>query len=93
MKYNIDICKKSIDSKEISMDVNMIENAIDFFIENTNSLTLPIDRIHSSTLVLEKENSDLKRLNEILEKEINLLKSLLLINNLNLKTADQNQRK
>lgn len=34
------------------------------------------------------ENEELKKLNEILEREINLLKSLILINNLNLNSSD-----
>jgi hypothetical protein len=37
---------------------------------------------------LSKDNSELKRLNEVLEREVNLLKSLILINNLNLKSHD-----
>ena len=40
-----------------------------------------------------KRNSELKKLNDILEREINLLKSLILINNLNLNTTESKSRK
>ncbi len=46
---------------------------------------------HPTSHIL-KENFELKKLNEILEREINLLKSLLLINNLNLNTTDSKTR-
>jgi len=39
---------------------------------------------------LKEENSELGKLNEILEREINLLKSLILINNLN--STNNNER-
>ncbi len=39
---------------------------------------------------LKEENSELGNLNEILEREINLLKSLILINNLN--STNNNER-
>lgn len=49
------------------------------------------EQILNSNSIIEnyfKENSELKKLNDILEREINLLKSLILINNLNLNTSD-----
>jgi hypothetical protein len=42
----------------------------------------------SNNQPLQEENFELKKLNEILEKEVNLLKSLILINNLNLNSEN-----
>jgi hypothetical protein len=44
--------------------------------------------IKSETCVYNNEIMELRKLNEILEREVNLLKSLILINNLNLNIPD-----
>jgi hypothetical protein len=56
-----------------------------------NTINKIEEQIMNSNSIIEnyfKENSELKQLNDILEREINLLKSLILINNLNLNTSD-----
>jgi len=68
-----------------------IENTIIISIENDTSAKIPVIQVDNLGLTLEdysKENIELKKTNEILEREINLLKSLILINNLNLNTSD-----
>ena len=68
-----------------------IENPIRIFIENNLNMKLPVIQVDTFGFTLEdyvKENNELKKINEILEREINLLKSLILINNLNLNTSD-----
>ena len=68
-----------------------IENTIIISIEIDTSAKIPVIQVDNLGLTLEdysKENIELKKTNEILEREINLLKSLILINNLNLNTSD-----
>lgn len=62
--------------------LNKIENviAIDFLLNEENN---KLEESKKNFQNLKEENFELGKLNEILEREINLLKSLLLINNLN----------
>jgi hypothetical protein len=68
-----------------------VESSIRLSIENYSN-SKPHNTMDSNiNLTFEdysKENLELKKTNEILEREINLLKSLILINNLNLNTND-----
>lgn len=53
--------------------------------EGINLFQLPeITKLQEDMANIIKENMELKKTNEIFEKEINFLKSLILINNLNL---------
>lgn len=67
--------------KEDLFAFNQIENIIDlnFILTNENK----IEENKKNLENLKEDNVDLGKLNEILEREINLLKSLILINNLN----------
>jgi hypothetical protein len=68
-----------------------IDSSIRITIENNFSVKIPLVANENSGLNLEdytKEIIELKKINEILEREINLLKSLILINNLDLNTSD-----
>ena len=62
-----------------------IVNCLEFTINN--NIQVKINSLTTSENFI-KQNSELKKLNDILEREINLLKSLILINNLNLNTSD-----
>jgi hypothetical protein len=86
--------KEDTDNQDNTNKINNFENI--FIIESTIQICIQ-NQINNkindnpSTIIFEnfvKENNELKRLNEILEREINLLKSLILINNLNLNTSD-----
>ena len=88
---------ESINLREINTNpifswskVNLkIETAIIISIENEVVQKIPIPQVDTTTLDdYAKQNIELKKINEILEREINLLKSLILINNLNLNTHD-----
>lgn len=68
-----------------------IDSPIRFNIENNISVKIPAIPNEITGLNLEdytNEIIELKKINEILEREINLLKSLILINNLDLNTSD-----
>jgi hypothetical protein len=70
------------------------EKKLSFEINNINNFTINHkiqEHIKTSNSIIDnylKENNELKKYNEILEREINLLKSLILINNLNLNTSE-----
>jgi hypothetical protein len=89
---------ENIQSLNIFPDISEPLSTSNFEIESKVQFSLYCDSINkieeqilNSNSIIEnyfKENTELKQLNDILEREINLLKSLILINNLNLNTSD-----
>jgi hypothetical protein len=71
----------SFDSQEVQTETSERENEI------ANPINLQL-LSPNEYIDLVKDNNELKNLNEILEREVNLLKSLILINNLNLNSKD-----
>ena len=72
-------------------DINfVIECSSQFSIESHRNNQLNENLTHSNLIINNfiKDNNELKILNDILEREINLLKSLILINNLNLNNSE-----
>ena len=65
-----------------------IENVIELNFILSDEIKIEENKINLENL--KEENSELGKLNEILEREINLLKSLILINNLN--STNNNER-
>lgn len=74
------IYAENINTKNI-FALKIIDKEIDFNILNSDDNLIEEKKIQFENLT--EENSELGKLNEILEREINLLKSLILINNLN----------
>jgi hypothetical protein len=89
---------ENIQTLNIFPDISEPLSTSNFEIESKVQFSLYCDSINkieeqilNSNSIIEnyfKENTELKQLNDILEREINLLKSLILINNLNLNTSD-----
>jgi hypothetical protein len=89
--------KKELENEiKIKIKIEKIENIIENVIEinllksdDKEIIICNIENLQEKNIILnnqntnlKEENSDLGQLNEILEREINLLKSLILINNL-----------
>lgn len=72
----------------LDYDKKQIENVIDINLIFSNESKSQENKKNIENL--KEENSQLGKLNEILEREINLLKSLILINNLN--STNNNER-
>ena len=94
INFNVDLNHNS-ENGLLNNEISNINNKLEIVHNYQFSLECSKLKIDTNSILdnFMKDNSELKKLNEILEREVNLLKSLLLVNNLNLNTTDSKPRK